>query len=92
MLNKVTSDVRVAALQYGPQAIETLAKIMLTGESDKAKVAAAKEILDRAYGKSPQAIDATINGKMTLQMPSIKLSTGHVLDVVTGRITSPSDE
>lgn len=57
--NKVTADVRAAAQKYGPKALKVLAKIM---ECDKqpaaARVSAAKEILDRAYGKSPQPVTA----------------------------------
>lgn len=55
--NKVTADVRALAGKFGPKALNTLAKIM---ESEKqpaaARVSAAKELLDRAYGKAPQPI------------------------------------
>lgn len=55
--NKVTADVRVLAQKFGPKALNTLAKIM---DSEKqpasARVSAAKELLDRAYGKSPQPV------------------------------------
>jgi hypothetical protein len=53
--NKVTIDVRIMAGAYGPKALETLAEIMVCKKSPAAsRVAAAKEILERAYGKSPQ--------------------------------------
>lgn len=56
-VNKITADVRVLASQYGAQAVETLAEIMKDGaQPAAARVSAAKEILDRAYGKSPQPI------------------------------------
>lgn len=56
-LNKITADVRVLATQYGEKAIKTLAEIMEDGaQPAAARVSAAKEILDRAYGKSPQPI------------------------------------
>jgi hypothetical protein len=58
-LNKVTADVRTLAQEYGPSAIATLVKIMDSSENDQARIAAAKEILDRAYGKAKQAIEAT---------------------------------
>lgn len=55
--NKVTADVRALAQQYGPSAIKTLAEIMQDrSASDRGRVAAAKEILDRAYGKAPQPV------------------------------------
>lgn len=37
-------------------AIKTLVGIAKNSTSDQAKVAAVKEILDRAHGKSPQAL------------------------------------
>lgn len=56
-VNKATADVRALASQYGEAAIKTLAEIMGdTAQPAPARVSAAKEILDRAYGKSPQPI------------------------------------
>lgn len=56
-VNKVTADVREAALVYSAEALDTLASIMRsTEEAAAARVAAAKELLDRAHGKSRQAI------------------------------------
>jgi hypothetical protein len=53
-LNKTTADVKALAGKHGPAAIAQLVKLMKKSDSDAAKVAAAKEILDRAYGKSAQ--------------------------------------
>lgn len=55
--NKATADVRALAQQYGPDALDVLNAIM--GDESQpaaARVSAAKELLDRAYGKSPQPI------------------------------------
>lgn len=58
-VNKVTADVRALASQFGSTAIHALAEIMEDKEQPAAaRVSAAKEILDRAYGKSPQPISA----------------------------------
>lgn len=55
--NKVTADVRELAQKYGPQALEVLSSIMMDEEKPPAaRVSAAKEILDRAYGKAPQPV------------------------------------
>lgn len=51
-LNKLTEEVRKLAKQHGPDAIKKLATLMESAEDERAQVAAAKEILDRAYGKS----------------------------------------
>lgn len=56
--NAVTADVREAAQQYGLAALATLAEIFSDTEAPHAaRVAASKEMLDRAYGRSTQAIE-----------------------------------
>lgn len=55
--NKVTADVRALAGEYGPVAIAELARLAVKAENEQARVAACKELLDRAYGKSVQSID-----------------------------------
>lgn len=56
-VNKVTQDVREMAQKYGPSALATLAEIMTSEEApESARVAASRELLDRAYGKSAQSI------------------------------------
>ena len=62
--NKVTADIKALAQQFGPEAIMTLAKIMQTGDSDKAKTAAARELLDRGYVKPAQTVDANLSGEL----------------------------
>jgi hypothetical protein len=50
----------VAAKTYGelePVAKETLEDVMVNGSSESARVAAAREVLDRALGKAPATLD-----------------------------------
>lgn len=54
--NKATHDVKEAARIHGPRALEVLSSLMENAESDQARIAACKEILDRAYGKATQPI------------------------------------
>ena len=54
--NKSTADIKAIAGKHGPEAIAEAVRIMKESESDQARMAAIKEILDRAYGKAPQAI------------------------------------
>jgi len=61
-LNKVTAQVRTLAQQHGPDAIAVLVQLMHEGEHERTRVAAATELLDRAYGKSPASIDHTTDG------------------------------
>ena len=56
-LNKNTADIRALAQKHGPDAIATLINIMTTREDNPAsQIAAAKELLDRGYGKSTQPV------------------------------------
>ena len=50
-LNKTTASVRELARHYGEAAIAELVRIMKKGESDTVKFAAARELLDRGFGK-----------------------------------------
>ena len=56
-LNKATADIRALAQQYTDEAIKELARLATQAESEQARVAAIKELLDRGYGKSTQAVD-----------------------------------
>src|SRR3974390_875674 len=51
--------VKLMARQYTDAAISTLAKWM-NSDDPRAAVMAAKELLDRAYGKPRQVVDATM--------------------------------
>ncbi len=53
--DKAAAKVRKAAQRYGAQAIKALWTIASTAESDSARIAALKEILDRGYGKESRA-------------------------------------
>lgn len=64
--NKATADVKAAAQKYTDEAVRTLANIMRKAESDAARVAACKEILDRGHGKATQAITGEDGGPITV--------------------------
>jgi hypothetical protein len=55
--NKITADIKALAQEHGATAITILATILTTAESDQAKIAAAKELLDRGYGKAAQSLE-----------------------------------
>ena len=58
--NKATAEVKLAitelAKTHAPAALRTLAKLAESAESEQARVAACREILDRAYGRPAQAV------------------------------------
>ncbi len=55
--NKVTAEIRGAAQQYTVEALGGLAEIARNGDSDAAKVAAWKAILDRGHGRPVQGVE-----------------------------------
>jgi hypothetical protein len=58
--NKATADIKALAQEYGAEAVATLAKIMGSGEQPAAaRVSAAKELLERGYGKVSQPTELT---------------------------------
>lgn len=50
--NKATAEIKALARAHGPHVVETLADIMANSGSDTARIAAARELLDRGYGKA----------------------------------------
>lgn len=54
--NKSTAEIKEAARAHGAEAIALLWRLATEAESDQAKIAAIKEILDRGYGKATQLI------------------------------------
>jgi hypothetical protein len=58
--NKSTAEIRALAQVHGPAAIKKLAYLMENGESESTQQQAAKDLLERGYGKPPQ--DITVGG------------------------------
>ena len=57
------------AKQFAPRALQNLIDIATNPESvDSARVAASKELIDRAYGRAPQAVD--VEGDLAITIVS----------------------
>ncbi|MBV8666724.1 MAG: hypothetical protein JO269_09590 [Burkholderiaceae bacterium] len=54
-------DLVAACKERSPAALAVIESIMMEGQSEKARLAAAQAIIDRGYGKPTQVIDATIS-------------------------------
>ena len=75
---KIVGEVMELARQHTAKAISTLVEIMQDeGAPKAARVAAASAILDRGYGKPPQAVEHTRDGV--------------ILQVVTGILRAPDE-
>jgi hypothetical protein len=57
--NKATADIKALAQEHAPKAIAELARLVGAAESEQARVAAIKELLDRGYGKPAQEMALT---------------------------------
>ena len=55
--NKATGEVRELAQACAPAAIAELARLAAHAKTEATRVAAIKEILDRAHGKAAQAVE-----------------------------------
>jgi len=73
-LNKGTADIRKLAQSYGPRAIGILVQLAgleppetIDPPSEWARIAAIKELLDRAYGKSSQVLASDPDNPLTVQ-------------------------
>ena len=73
-LNKGTKDVRALAQSYGPRAIGILVQLAgleppetIDPPSEWARIAAIKELLDRAYGKASQVLANDPDNPLTVQ-------------------------
>lgn len=64
--NKATADIKALAQQYVPAAIREIARLSTEAVSETARIAAGSVLLDRAYGKAPQSIDANITGAIQI--------------------------
>lgn len=78
--NRITADVKALAQTYGADAIDTLADIMKDStQPPAARVAAAKELIDRGFGKAVQPTELSGKDGAPLQQAiviNIKRATG----------------
>jgi len=73
-VSTVTGDIRSLARAHTTSALRTLAVIASQGQSESARVAAATALLDRGWGKAPQAHTGE-NGE-----GDIRVIVRHILD------------
>ena len=73
-MNKATADVKALASKYGPEVIAGFIRLFREADSDAARIAAGKELLDRAYGRATQPL----SGDATMDAIRVALSVGFV--------------
>jgi hypothetical protein len=65
---KVLGEVQALARQYAPTAIVELARLALKAKNETARIAAIRELFDRGYGRSRQAMEITAPAGDPLQL------------------------
>lgn len=74
--NKATRTLKEIAREYTTEAVEALVGIIRDSDSDAAKVSAAKEILDRGYGKASMVLTGDEDGGPIKAVTEIRLISG----------------
>jgi hypothetical protein len=65
---KVLGEVQELARQCAPTVIVELARLALRAKSETARIAAIRELLDRAYGRPRQVVEVSVPAGDPLQM------------------------
>lgn len=69
--NKMTAELKALAQQHTAKALEVIVELAVNGEAETTRLAAAKEILDRGYGRTPQAVAAEITTNTVDPRPAV---------------------
>ena len=75
--NKLTRPVKELAAEQGSASIERLVQLRDAADSEQVRFVAAKELLDRAYGRARQEIGLTGDNSVTV---IVQRQTASVLD------------
>jgi hypothetical protein len=69
--NKVTAEIKELAQKYGHEPVAELARLATKAESEAARVAAIKELLDRGYGRAVQPIEGSMTYGVSDQLAEL---------------------
>jgi len=90
------AEVRELSRQYTEEAIQTLVTLMQSAKVERTRLAAASELLDRGYGRPPQAID--LGGPIRIvsyeaeQLSKLSNNELKKLDELTRKLAVPSGD
>ncbi len=93
---KEVAEVRELSRQYTDEAIQTLVTLMQSAKVERTRLAAASELLDRGYGRPPQAID--LGGPIQIvsyeaeQLSKLSNNELKKLDELTRKLAVPSGD
>ena len=93
---KEVAEVRELSRQYTDEAIQTLVTLMQSAKVERTRLAAASELLDRGYGRPPQAID--LGGPIQIvsyeaeQLSKLSNNELKKLDELTRKLADPGSD
>jgi hypothetical protein len=70
---KAIGDLSAEARKYAGLAIDTIVKICAEAKADRDRLAAARELLDRGFGRSVQALDLVMMGRKLTELSKDEL-------------------
>lgn len=80
--NKSTAAIRALACKHSEAAIQTLLQIMQSNDTPSAaRVSAAKELIERGYGKAGNHVD------LELKTPLSKTTPANAIEVITDKVS-----
>ena len=94
-VNKTTAEIRTAAKEFAGEALEILVKHMRNTEAASSSMAAAREILDRAYGKNLQQTQSlNPEGQVKEEISNLELArwVAHLLTKGIDPTPEPEEE
>ena len=69
--NKATAEIKALAAQHAPAIVKELVRLATKAKNEATRVAAGKELLDRAFGKAPQALVGDPKNPLAAQVTMI---------------------
>jgi len=73
---KKSKDAKALALDYAPAALAELARLATSADSESARVAAIRELLDRGFGKARQAVEIEAELRARLVIENVIVEAG----------------
>ena len=91
---KAVGDLSAEARKYAGLAIETIVQICTEAKADRDRLAAARELLDRGFGRPVQSIDLIMMGRKLTELSRDELVALDALytAVPVGAIEPPAEE
>ena len=69
--NKATAEIKALAAEHVPAIIKELVRLATKAKNEGTRVAAGKELLDRVFGKAPQALVGDPKNPLAAQVTMI---------------------